>query len=247
MRMRSWITATLLALAPVTGQSQNRDSLATLEGRVLDATDSGAVSYAEVRLTGRRALRSDGHGRFKFVDVPPGEAELFVRSLGYAPLRIVDTLRSAATVARDIYLIRVPRMLTQMVVKGRSMRVPSGFETIYQRGGNGLGTFLTREQIDSMNPRDVAALLASVPFVHIDPWTDFTLSTHRCGNVGVWLNGMPASDTAWIRNILTDMAPSSIQAIEVYDGLTRVPPQFARTPKQHRPACAVIAIWTRRG
>jgi hypothetical protein len=41
-----------------------------------------------------------------------------------------------------------------------------------------------------------------------------------------------------VNEVLDHMAPSSIQAVEMYNGPTSVPPNF-------QPACAVVAIWTR--
>lgn len=244
--MRCVIAVTLSLLAAASGYAQTRDTLATLEGRIRDATDSGGVSFAEVRLAeGRVHVRTDGIGKFKISGVPTGAQEIFVRSLGYAPMRVSAVFEPGQTLTRELYLVRVPQMLSQMVVRGKSMRVPRGFEQIYRRGTTGDGAFITREQIDSLNPRDISSVLFTVPFVHIEAFYDVRVTTHRCKNVGVWLNGMPATDTAFIRNILTFMAPTSIQAIEVYDGFTRIPPQFARTSGQLKRACAVIVLWTR--
>ena len=52
-------------------------------------------------------------------------------------------------------------------------------------------------------------------------------------------NGAPVTQRAWLNDVLTNIAPSMIQAIEIYNGSITVPPRF-------QPACGVIAIWTRK-
>ena len=224
----------------------------TLAGRVLDATDSLVVGGAQVRVEGARTLRTDGHGRYSISGVDPGRRAVSVRMLGYAAVEDTIEVASGETLARDYYLVRIPRLLSTLVVKGRSLRVPSGFEDVYRRGASGAGAFVTREQIDSMNPRDVAGLLHEVPFVHVNPRESApnALSTSRCRGmlsgsapsgrmVQVFLNGTPVSSGPAVEEILRHLSPSMIQAVEVYNGPTTVPQHF-------QPACAVIAIWTRR-
>ena len=222
-------------------------------GRVIDRTDSATVSGAQVSVGGAGSIRTNTMGQFRIGDVSVGRHEISVRMLGYAAY--VDTIEVLGSegVTRDLYLTRVPRLLSQMVVKGRSMRVPTGFEDIYRRGANGAGVFLTREQIDSINPTDVIALLHEVPFVHVNPNEDAPnrLETSRCrqlvpgsnvsgGLVAVYFNGVPMTDGTSLNEILSHLAPSSIQAVEVYNGRTTVPPIY-------QPACAAVAIWTRKG
>jgi hypothetical protein len=223
----------------------------TLTGRILDATDSLTVSGAEIRVEGARAMRSDGQGRFS-LGVAPGRRAVVVRLLGYAAAADSVDVQENGTVVRDYYLVRIPRLLSTMVVKGHSVRVPSGFEDVYKRGATGEGSFVTRERIDSINPRDVAGLLHEVPFVHVNTREGVRnpISTSRCrgmlsgsapgGNmVRLFLNGASVSNNSSVTEILRHMAPSSIQAVEVYNGPTTV-------PYLYQPACAVVAIWTRR-
>lgn len=220
-------------------------------GRVFDATDSLTVSGAQVRVGGERLMRTDGRGYYT-VQLAPGHYEITVRMLGYG-VHFDSVLVSDETVTRDFYLVRVPRLLSTMVVHGRSVRVPSGFEDVYTRGATGAGVLVTREQIDSMNPRDVVGLLHQVPFVHVNAHAGASnaLSTSRCrqmltGSVAsgrmvrVFLNGTAISNPTAVDEILRHLAPSSIQAVEVYNGASTIP--FI-----YQPACGVVAIWTRKG
>ena len=220
-------------------------------GRVLDGTDSLVVAGAQVRVDGGHATRTDGHGEFRFSGIAPGRHEMSLRMLGYAEYSGSVDFRRGETITRDFYLARIPRLLSQMVIRGRSMRVPAGFESIYRRGASGAGTFLTREQIDSINPTDVIGLLHWVPFVHVNanPAAPIRIETSRCRPladgitlkgqmIATYFNGTLVSDTMALNDILSQIPPSWIQAIEVYNGSTTVPPIF-------QPACGAIAIWTR--
>ena len=223
----------------------------TFTGRVVDATDSLIVSGAQIRVDGARSARSDGFGAFKISGIAPGRHAVEVRMLGYSLYSDSLDFAEGLTITRDLYLTRVPRLLQQMVVKGRSMRVPRGFESVYQRGASGAGAFLTREQIDSLNPRDVVGLLHEVPFIHINAneAAPDRLTTTRCRGmlpgtsvsgqmIAVYFNGVPITDSTSLEEILKHLSPSSIQAVEVYNGSTTVPPIF-------QPACGAVAIWTR--
>jgi hypothetical protein len=245
--MRSVLGAILLVLGATGARAQ------TFVGRVLDGTDSLVVSGAQVQVDNARSNRSNGLGQFRIAGFPQGRREIRVRMLGYAALTDTVDFAEGQTVTRDLYLTRVPRLLSQMVVKGKSVRVPAGFEDVYRRAGSSHGSFLTRETIDSLNARDVAGLLNEVPFIRVSANRDMPdrLSTSRClpmipgapssGRlVALFFNGVPITGAQAVNEILDHLAPSTIQAVEVYNGPTNVPPSF-------KPSCGAVAIWTRKG
>lgn len=225
----------------------------TFSGRVLDATDSAAVSGAEITVSGMRRIRTSGTGAFRFADASAGAHDVTVRMLGYAPFSETLTLAAGQPVTRDIYLTRVPHLLSQMVVRGRSLRVPAGFEDVYGRAKISNSALITREQIDSINPRDVVALLNFTGPIRASAnrGAPDRLHSSRCRPmvpgapstgppIQLFLNGAPIRNIAAINEILDHLAPSNIQAVEMYNGPTSVPPTF-------QPACGALAIWTRRG
>ncbi len=224
-------------------------SAQAIAGRVLDATDSAGVAGVRVEAAGRET-RTDALGRFR-LGVPPGRHDLTVRMLGYAAFSRIVEAAEGETVAADVFLVRVPRLLSTMVVHGQAVRVPSGFEDVYRRAQMGSGSLLTREQIDSLDPRDVAAVLNRMPALRVSANRESPtrLSTPRCSvmvpganvnglPVALYFNGVPLNRPESINEILDHLSPSSIQAIELYNGPSTVPPNF-------QPACAAVAIWTR--
>lgn len=220
-----------------------------ITGRVLDATDSAGVAGVRVEVSGHET-RTDAAGRYR-VSVPPGRHEVSVRMLGYAARAEIVEIADGATVTHDVFLARVARLLSTMVVHGQAMRVPSGFEDVYRRAQMSNGTLVTREQIDSLNPRDVAAVLNRLAPLRVSANRDAPdrLSTPRCGpmipgapvagrSVVLYLNGVPLTAALSVNEVLDHLAPGNVQAIEMYNGSASVPPTF-------QPACAAVAIWTR--
>lgn len=221
----------------------------TFTGRIIDATDSAVVSGAEVRVTGARRTRSNGLGTFMVFGLGEGRHAFSVRLLGYAPFDDTLDVVAGMNLTRDVFLVRVPALLSQIDVKGRSLRVPSGFEDVYRRADISNGSLITREQIDSINPRDVAGLVNHVAMFRVSPdrARGARITSSRCqpgagGGRGVtlYLNGLPLGNGYAINDVLDHMAPMSIQVVEFYNGGTSVPATF-------QPACGVVAVWTRRG
>jgi len=254
--MRFAITIVTL-LIPFVTQSQ-QTARATLAGRVMDATDSGAVAYAEVQIVGTNVItRADGRGNYRLSDIPTTAKEFSVRALGYARLTQSEEFTPGVSLQRNVYLMRIPRTLSQIKVQGRSMRVPRSFEQIYERGARGMGYFITREQIDSLNPFDLKTMLAGVPGVYTNSRGVYF---QRCGaseRGELWIDGQRVTkfrrqrsptavgndpDPYFFNEFLEQVRPSSVQAIEIYPTHAFIPGEFL----DGQP-CAVIAIWNKRG
>lgn len=258
MRARLVLVAVCL---PAFAAAQRPDSTATLLGRVVDEVDSGAVAFATISVAGADLLtRADGWGYFRISGIKPGPHELVIRALGYAKLTQSVDLVPGTTPRRPYSMTRVPHLLEQMVVEGRSMRVPRGFEDVYRRGGTGFGVFITREQIDSMNPLDIKAMLAPIPGVYVN---DRGVYFQRCPGTWppqLWIDGQrvtrfkrqdqpdfhsftpPPADPYFLNELLTGIGPQEVQAIEVYRSNSETPAEFLDGS-----GCGVLAIWTKRG
>lgn len=230
----------VMALVPTFAGAQSRDPMPVLEGHVRDAVDSGAVAYVEVRL-GSRFTRTDGLGKYRLM-LPPGEHEVTYRILGYAPVVLRDIASTGDTLRRDLYLARVPQLLTGMEVRGKNVRVPAGYETVYKRAARGLGSFITKEQIDSLLANNIMGVLkqANVPFIRAERNVSdqIMLVTQRCRAVQLLFNGTPINSLQAVTDIMEKTPPGWVQAIEVYDSRATMPPEFL-------PSCGVVAIWTR--
>lgn len=254
MRIRLLVVAVLF---PLPLAAQRADTTVTLLGRVVDQVDSGAIAHATINVLGTGLVaRTDGWGYFRIDGVHPGQRELVIRALGYAKLIQSEEIAAGTGARRDYYMTRVPHVLTEMVVQGRAMRVPHGFEEIYRRGSRGWGTFITREQIDSLNPVDLKSLLTTIPGVYTN---DRGVYFQRCPvfwTPQLWVDGQrvtrfakarhpedgPDPDPYHFNEYLTGILPSDVQAMEVYASNASTPAEYLDGS-----GCGVIAVWTKRG
>lgn len=247
-------------VAPRLVAAQQADTTATLLGRVRDEVDSGAVAHATINILGTNLVTyADGKGQFRIDGIRPGERELVIRALGYAKLIQSDDFRFTGVGRHDYYMKRVPRLLTEMVVHGRAMRVPRGMEEVYRRGARGWGTFITREQIDSLDPIDLKTMLATIPGVHPN---DRGVTFERClasWPPQLWIDGQrvtrfkrndqrdrnfgfPPPDPYFLNELLTGILPRQVQAIEVYPSNSSTPADF-----MDGSGCGTIVVWMLRG
>jgi iron complex outermembrane receptor protein len=86
--------------APAAGSSSG-----VVEGRVYNVATGEYVRNAEIRLQGtNRTTYSEEGGRYRFVNVPAGEATLVVGFAGYSPVTSTVTVPAGQPVTRDIEL-----------------------------------------------------------------------------------------------------------------------------------------------
>ena len=197
-------------------------------GVVLDPTD--------------RQTRTDSLGGFRFAGVAAGEYRVRVRRVGFE----ANVMKVIATADRDVAVNVAMKATAQamatMTIAGKRIDYPVRLTEAYTRVRRGAGYFVTREQIDSLFPLDVTSLLIRVPGVRINSQR---IEFARCryeGNVHVWVDG-----TRWTSgqkgfglsalSAIRDIPPSSIQLMEVYGGVARIPGEYLDD------ACAVIVIW----
>jgi outer membrane receptor for ferrienterochelin and colicin len=116
------------------------------------------------------------------------------------------------------------------------------------------GIFITRRDIEQRRPMYASDMLRSIPGVQLTgggggtrPRIVLNRSVGMRCSTQIFVDGMllnrrsfgPGSDFR-----LDDVvSPGSIEGMEVYKGLSGIPPEFL-TPDAE---CGVIAVWTRRG
>ena len=187
-----------------------------------------------------RTSRTDSLGSFRFTGVAPGEYQLRVRSLGFDAASLTIVVADNHEVAVNVAMRPSVRALPTVTIDGRRVSYPARFAEAYARASRSTGFFFTRERIDSLFPLDVTSLLHTLPGVHVN---DRTVEFVRCpeGKVQVWVDGnrRTTSRQTSASQELKDIIPSSIQLMEVYGGIARIPAEFLED------ACAVIVIWTK--
>lgn len=233
---------------------RNADRFGAIDGVVTD-TLLQPLNAADVTVVGTTARVVTGaNGRFRMLQVPPGQYLLVVRRIGYAPTSGIievpasDTLRLAYTLARSTMLLDTIRTFER--------RISTRMAEFEQRRAQGVGQFVTREEIERRGSLQVYDFLRNMRTIDVSRITDqmfggmVALSRREAGSVlgegagacpmQVFLDGIILPR---FFNLELLPPPKQIAGIEVYSGASSIPPQFGGPDRR----CGVVAVWTRDG
>lgn len=219
-----------------------------IRGIVKDQANGAPVPSVMLRLapTGVRVL-SENDGRFVFLRVPIGDYRLYVEHISYAPNSVPLEIRNE-DINAEIQLTPDAILLQPIVVTTFSRRLETvGF---YERKQHGIGTFVTRRQVDSMDVQRASDLLRGIPGLRLlfqaqrrGPPLQQTIGRNNCRFKYIVDGSRTLPDFE-----MDNLAPFAIEGIEIYAGVAEIPATFR--PLAAEPAgatCGVIAVWTRSG
>jgi len=125
---------------------------------------------------------------------------------------------------------------------------PHKFDLFLQRKAQGVGFFMTHEQIIARNSNHMQGLLQGLPGIKVrQVGTEWKLQSQRCGGGTlpgmrdnaldplVFVDGQRITDL----DILDDIRPGEIEALEVYHGASQLPAEARGR------GCFAIFIWMR--
>jgi hypothetical protein len=220
---------------------------------VLSSSTASALTDAEVRIDDTLRVRFVADtGAYSLAGLSSGVHRMSVRRMGFSPLVKAVMLSEGATVIDTVTLARNATQLAEVVINGRRVSYSSRFVGVVERARVHSGALFTREDMQSV--RDVKSLLARLPGVQAN---DRGVTFARCeaalpsvghasaapSNVQVYIDGVRATaiaDGTGVQAALRLVPPASVEFIEVYVGVARIPAEWQND------ACAVIAIWTKR-
>lgn len=188
---------------------------------------------------------TDDRGEVRFAAVRGGPATIRVRRLGFRPTSVDVLVDQHAPATSIVMLTPIAQRLSPIVVRGASYTGRmAGF---YQRRDLGIGHFISREKIDHDNPSQLTDIFRRLPGVQITSTRLIRNAVRFRGNGGscwplVWLDGAPLPTAEFDLDFLS---PQSIEGIEVYSGVSQVPPQFMGS--RGLGSCGVIVVWSREG
>lgn len=245
-RVHAMVVATVSLLWTISLVAQSGAVLGSV--RVL-GVDSTRLSDVVVTLTpSDRSARTDSLGQFRFATLQSGDYLLTARRLGYDAVYKTFHVSGDGNVSLRIAMSPIAQRMATITVSGRKITYPVRLSEPYQRLARGTGHFVTREQIDSLFPLDVGALLLRVPGIKV---TSRSVEFARCDELGgnnqkvqVWVDGQRWTNYslgpglrigAW--EAIRDIPPSSVQLVEIFSGPSTIPGEYVDD------ACAVILIW----
>jgi hypothetical protein len=254
-----------LSLAfPLSAQQAGAAATGRVIGRVIDQVSRRPVAGASVA-TGDGTVRAitDDQGRFSVSALPGGPVRLTFGMIGFAARTDSLTLRPGVTQELEVTLSQQAVQLDPIAITVRSGWLESsGF---YEREqSNPGGTFITREEVERKQARQLTDLLREVPGLrtyNLDPGRIHVRFNRESANdllafdvagdrslpgcePDLYLDGMLFRERAPSANVprvagfdIVDIA--QVEGIESYVG--------PNAPLQYQHPCGVILVWTRRG
>jgi hypothetical protein len=212
----------------------------TIDGIVTD-TNMVSLGDATASIMGSSIQVVTGaNGRFRILQLPPGQYILVVRRLGYAPSSTMLQVGERDTLHMSFALERIVTALDTVVVAAKrySMRMAE-FE---ERRKLGFGQFMTQAEIEKRNSVYVGDLVRTFLSVDVlDGPTGQTAISHRQGSCPfqVFLDGVALPPPVNLKNL---PSPKDLAGIELYPGAATIPLQYKTTRGGF---CGVILVWTK--
>lgn len=247
-RPSSWRSvARLLLVLATTAGGASAQAPRTITGVIRDSSGVG-IAGAEVTVVGTTMrAESEADGAFRLANVAAGPAtSLHVRRLGFRATD-VDAPAAAGSAPVIITLVRAAQELPAVLVSGqRSRALDMRLGGFYQRRKGGAGRFITRDQIEQIDPMMMTDVFRRIPGAQIMQGSGGIRNAvrfrgQRCAPL-VFLDGMALAAAEFD---LDALVPASIEAMEIYSGPAGLPAQFMAPP--YVQACGTIVIWSRSG
>jgi hypothetical protein len=263
----AWAMAALMAGAPPCSAigSENRgvSSFPATLGSAIASPDTAGV-HGEVRsvegapIAGARvrvlassdsALRTaqgvtGDDGRFQIVGLLPGPHVLEFRRLGFRPETLTVEVPTSVDGAIVVPLTPLAVALPAIAVREEAAPRVGPFREFEAHRQRGFGNFITRRDIEQRRAYRTSDLFRMVA----------NLEVERDGSRAVVrMRGRHCDPLVWLDRVplvggfpdLDALAPNSIEGIEIYSGVSTVPPDLIG-PREAG-GCGVIVLWTRHG
>ncbi|HEV8448385.1 MAG TPA: carboxypeptidase regulatory-like domain-containing protein [Gemmatimonadaceae bacterium] len=243
------LLACCVGLAATTAARPSAAQNGVLRGVVVDSADGALIESADILAASiKQVARSNAKGQFTLTKLPKGELEISIRRLGYLPQTQTIVLSGGGNDSVKVVLVAQPEVLQAIAVDAVERHRRQGVEDFYVRQTQGIGTFITRQQLDELRSTHSTDALRNVPGIQLyrnrsgDNTVRFTGTSsinHRDCPPNLWLDGQHVS------NMELDQIPANdIEGIELYRGASTTPAQFWQGNTQNT-FCGTIVVWSR--
>jgi hypothetical protein len=235
--------------AVVAGARPSAAQTGVLRGVVVDSADGALIENADILAASiKQVARSNAKGQFTLSKCPKGVLEITIRRIGYAPQEQTVVLSGGGNDSVKVVLVAQPAVLEAVAVDASERHRRQGIEDFYVRRTQGIGTYITRQQLEELRGNETTEALRNVPGIQLfrtrngDNTVRFTGTTsinHRDCPPNLWLDGQKIS------NMELDRIPANdIEGIELYRGASTTPAQFWQGNSQNA-FCGTIVVWSR--
>lgn len=206
-----------------------------------------AIEGATVEIHGRSA-RTDSLGLFRIRAHRRDSLTITVKRIGFAPS---SGLLTAPELSGDTLLVLMDataQMIESVLIKAPDLRSALGYGSFEDRRAQGLGVFVTREDIVKRNTSRLSDVMRTQRGVHLVRlsggsygvrFTAFEGRTRSCAPE-IWIDGQRA------RGMEIDEIPANtVEAIELYRSTATTPFQFTVGAGGISSRCGTIVIWSR--
>ncbi len=219
------------------------------------------LADAEVILDEQTLLGVTGEdGTLRVAGLSPGGHRLRVRFLGFGTADEVVTLEPGGLTQRTVELEAEPIELDSLMVTGYAGTSARNLAQFYERKQRGHGYFITRSQIERIQPHAFSDLLRLVPGMRLDCAAfrdDCTAGMRSAPPSGVTIReggllgplrdgGCPIQyyvDGHYEPHPnVNDLSPHDIEAVEVYVHGAQAPAQYSLRKNSR---CGVVLVWMR--
>src|SRR4051812_42818697 len=233
-------TLFLFSLSAKTAEGQG----GSITGKVTAETGI-ALSGVDVGVVGTTVRSTtDERGAFLLTGMGSGTFEVRARRLGFRPESTRITVDDGHTSNVDLKLPVLAEDLKPVLVRGQKMKYTGRLAGYYERlERRSSGVYITHDQIDREDPRNLTQLLQRVPGI--------TLQRLRSGSSGIRMRDRSCFPLIWLDGQALPMGevdidgiqPKSLEGIEIYLGSTTAPFQCSWT--RNAASCGTILLWTR--
>jgi hypothetical protein len=247
-----WLLISLCLPAQLPAQAAG-----TVRGTV-SAADGTPLALARISVVGTKQVTVTSlDGDFQVAGVAAGLRVIHVGMVGYGAVLFPVEVQGGETVHVRVTLVVAAVTLEAIAVEAEGGPFVAAMRGFEERRARGSGHYFNRAEIARMQARSFTDVLRRVPGVQVQPVPgpfetgEMVRMSRTIGVTGAracpvlfYVNGSPFPVTGDIQ-INHYIAPEDVAAVEIYSGMSQIPPQFASS--QHNARCGVIVIWTLSG
>jgi hypothetical protein len=232
------------AQQPLTDSARVESLPAVLIGRVTDSLGMG-LAGAELTLFKSdkvHAITGDS-GDFRIAGLPPGTNVFNVRRLGFEPASFTAVLKAGKTHRATLKLNVTAHELPTVAVADTAVK-SHWLDQFDRRRGTNPGVFFTRADIEKKSSRMGTDIVRNVPGIRLIPvrgGSGYKVTMTRGAGARPCYPQMFYHNTPYSGD-LDDFVADDIEALEVYVGISEIPPEL---DKGGNGMCGAIVVWTR--